>query len=83
MPLSHIIDGYLPYHYTSRMAVTIRKVTVNLPDSLLRAAIQVTGQGITDTIVEGLRELEKREKRSALRQLKGKVQFGLDLKRTR
>lgn len=65
------------------MAVTVRKVTVNLPDSLLRAAIQATGQGITDTIVEGLRELEKREKRSALRQLKGKVQFELDLKKTR
>jgi len=43
----------------------------------------MTGQGITSTVIAGLRELEKRAKRSALRNLKGKVRFKLDLDTSR
>ena len=60
-----------------------KKITVNIPESLLRSAISATGQGITETIVEGLREIEKREKRTALQQLRGKLKLQLDLKGTR
>jgi hypothetical protein len=61
----------------------IRKVTVNLPAEALEAAIRVTGKGITPTILEGLHELDRRGKRSALRALRGKVRFELDLRETR
>ena len=61
----------------------LRKITVNVPADALEAAIRVTGKGITPTIVEGLHEIERRAKRSALRALRGKVRFELDLGETR
>jgi len=61
----------------------VKKVTVNLPVRTLENALRITGKGITSTIVEGLHELERREKRSALRALKGRVHFDLDLEETR
>ena len=65
------------------MTQRLKKITVNLPAERLEAAMQVTGKGITSTLIEGLEELERRHKRSALRQLKGKIRFELDLDRTR
>jgi hypothetical protein len=65
------------------MSSRLRKVTVNIPVETLEAAVRVTGKGITPTIVEGLHELERRAKRSALRTLRGKVRFELDLAETR
>lgn len=61
----------------------LRKVTVNLPAHILENATKLTGKGITPTILEGLQELERRAKRSALRALRGKVRFHLDLEETR
>ena len=61
----------------------VRKITVNLPAKTLEAAMRITGKGVTPTLVEGLEELEKRAKRSALRGLKGKVRFELMLDETR
>lgn len=65
------------------MAPLAKKVTVTLPAELLRTAQRITGKGITPTILDGLLEIERREKRSALRRFKGKVQFALDLEHTR
>ena len=62
---------------------TARKITVNVPADVLADATRVTGKGITDTIIEGLIELRRRDQRSALRRLKGKVRFELDLESTR
>ena len=50
----------------------LRKITVNVPADILADAKQITGKGITDTIIDGLRELQRRNKRSALRRLRGK-----------
>jgi len=61
----------------------VRKITVNIPQSLLQRTQKLTGFGVTETILEGLKELEKREQRSALKALKGKVSLHLDLKRQR
>lgn len=60
-----------------------KKVTVNLPEDLLERAMARTGKGITQTLIEGLAELERRDKRSALRRLRGRVAFDLDLEETR
>lgn len=65
------------------MTEPLKKVTVNLPAKLLDRARAITGRGITDTITLGLEELQRREKRSALRSLRGRVRFDLDLERTR
>ena len=60
-----------------------RKITVNVPVDVLDDATRATGKGVTATVIEGLTELRKREMRSALRRLKGKVRFDLDLDETR
>jgi hypothetical protein len=65
------------------MAEPVKKVTVNIPARLLERAQQSTGLGITETIVSGLEELERKRKRSALRRLRGSVRFELDLEQTR
>ncbi len=65
------------------MSDATKKVTVNLPEDLLDRAMASTGKGITQTLIEGLAELERREKRSALRRLRGRVAFDLDLDETR
>ena len=65
------------------MASRLRKVTVNLPADLVDDAIRITTEGLTATIIAGLQELQRRAKRSALRQLRGKVRVELDLETTR
>ena len=65
------------------MGEAVRKITANLPAKLLERAQETTGLGITETLVAGLEELERSRKRSALRMLRGKVRFELDLAKTR
>ncbi len=50
----------------------LRKMTVNVPADILADAKKITGNGISVTIIDGLRELQRRNKRSALRRLRGK-----------
>ena len=65
------------------MAASPRKITVNVPSDVLDEATRVTGKGVTATVIEGLTELLRRNQRSALRRLKGRVRFELDLGATR
>lgn len=65
------------------MAEPVKKVTVNLPAKLLDGAREKTGLGITETIVRGLEELNRQQKRSALRALRGAIRIELDLDKTR
>ncbi len=65
------------------MGEPVKKITVNVPAKLLNNALESTGQGITETIIAGLIEIEKRERRQSLRLLRGKVAFDLNLDKTR
>lgn len=65
------------------MSPRTRKITVNVPVRVLDNAVKVTGKGVTSTVIEGLEELDRRARRSALRALRGKVRFELDLEDTR
>lgn len=60
-----------------------RKITANLPREALARAQRLTGKGITGTLVEALGALDRESKRTALRRLRGKISFDLDLERTR
>jgi hypothetical protein len=60
-----------------------KKITVNIPAAVLERARVITGRGITETIVEGLLELDRQRKRSVLRSMRGRVRFKLDLTKTR
>ena len=65
------------------MSERVKKITANIPARLLEQAQASTGLGITETIIAGLVELERSQKRSALRGLRGRVRFELNLEQTR
>ena len=69
--------------YAGAMTRAAKKITLNVPEDLLLDAQKMTGLGITETVVLGLEELRRRKKRHALLALRGKVDFDLDLTKTR
>lgn len=57
-----------------------KKVATNIPAELLSEATKLSGLNQTAAIVEGLRELIRREKLQRLIALKGKLSFDYDVK---
>jgi hypothetical protein len=64
-------------------APAIKRVTVNLPAKLLSEAEQVSGRGITETIVQGLELLARRRAYAKALALKGKLRLGINLDSSR
>jgi hypothetical protein len=64
-------------------APAIKRVTVNLPAKLLSEAEQVSGRGITETIVQGLELLARRRAYGKALALKGKLRLDLNLDSSR
>jgi hypothetical protein len=64
-------------------APAIKRVTVNLPARLLSEAEQVSGRGITETIVQGLELLARRRAYAKALALKGKLRLGINLDSSR
>ena len=61
----------------------VKRITANLPAALLDEATEVTGAGITETLVAGL-ELIKRSRAAAkARALNGKLDLDVDLEISR
>ncbi len=60
-----------------------KKITVHVQEELLKKAQKSTGQGITETIRRGLQLVAASESYEALRRLRGKVKFSVDLKSLR
>ena len=56
-----------------------RKITVHVPKELLDRAREQTGQGITETVRQGLRLVAAGQTYRKLRSLRGKVSIELDL----
>ncbi|MGA6982831.1 MAG: hypothetical protein WCC95_23135 [Candidatus Sulfotelmatobacter sp.] len=54
---------------------TARKITVEIPDALLKKAQQASGSGITQTVRTGLQLLAASQAYDRLRQMRGKVRF--------
>lgn len=65
------------------MSERTRKITVNVPARVLGNAVKVTGKGVAPTVIEGLEELDRRAKRSALRALRGKIRLAPNLEDAR
>ena len=61
----------------------VRKITVDVPEELLRRAQQATGQGITGTIRTGLQLVAATGAYEALRRLRGRVRFSVDWRELR
>ena len=60
-----------------------QRITANLPEDLLRAAMQVTGRGITETLVTGLRLVRQSRAHERALALKGKLRLDIDLEKSR
>jgi hypothetical protein len=65
------------------MALPERKITVHVPEDLLDRAQKASGQGITETVRQGLRLVAAGETFRRVAQLRGSVKFSVDLKRLR
>ncbi len=61
----------------------IKRITANLPEDLLQDAIQVTGKGITDTLIEGLRMVRRARAYEKALALRGKINVKIDLEESR
>jgi hypothetical protein len=60
-----------------------RRITANLPEDLLRDAMEVSGKGITDTLVAGLRLVRQSRAHAKAMALRGKIVLDVDLDRSR
>ena len=60
-----------------------RKITVHIPEDLLDRAQKSSGQGITETVRQGLRLVAAGDTFRRVANLRGTVKFSLDLARLR
>lgn len=60
-----------------------QKITVQVPTHHLKAAQELTGEGVTETVREALRVLAARRAQQQLIALRGKVTFALSLEELR
>ena len=60
-----------------------RKITVHIPEELLERAQKSSGQGITETVRQGLRLVAAGETFRRVSKLRGTVKFSVDLARLR
>ena len=60
-----------------------KRITANLPKDLLEEAMKVTKGGITETLVEGLRQVKRRSAYEKAMALKGKINLDIDLENAR
>jgi len=61
------------------IVMTTRRITANLPSDLLDAALEVTGKGITETLIEGLEQVQRRRFYDRALALKGKLRLNIDI----
>jgi hypothetical protein len=57
-----------------------KKITVRVPADLLERARRESGEGITETVRQGLRLVAAEDTYRKLRKLRGKVKVAIDLK---
>ncbi len=60
-----------------------KKVATNIPADLLDEATKITGLNQTSAIVEGLRELIRKEKRRLFLSLEAGIPINYDVKKSR
>ena len=66
-----------------RAVLETRRVTANLPIKLINDACQVTGKGITETLVAGLERVRRSAAAAKARALKGKLRLAIDIETSR
>ena len=60
-----------------------RKITVHVPEDLLDRAQKATGEGLTETVRQGLRLVAAGDVYRRMAKLRGTVKFSIDLAQLR
>lgn len=60
-----------------------KRITANLPESLLEEATRVTGKGITETLVTGLELVRRSRAHGKAAALRGKLVLDVELEAAR
>jgi len=60
-----------------------KRITANLPDTLLQEATAVTGKGITETLIAGLELVRRSRAHAKATALRGRVHLDVDLEASR
>ena len=76
LPLDYGISYGKIYHMKAR---NLKKVTMELPESLVKAALAETKQSLTETVRQGLEILVSRRASKTLAALRGKLDLKIDL----
>lgn len=65
--------------------IATKRITANLPASILDEASQITGTGITETLIQGLKLIKRSSAFEKAKKLHGKLKLdiNLDLSRER
>jgi len=66
-----------------RTKSTARRITANLPEDLLDEALETTGQGITETLIQGLQLVRRSRAYDKGMALKGRLNLDLNLETLR
>ena len=61
------------------MMAGIRKITVHVPEDLLEKAQRETGEGVTETVRQGLTLVAASRAYDRLRRMRGSVRLAIDL----
>lgn len=61
----------------------LKRITANLPEDLLEGAMEMTGKGITETLVEGLRLVQRARAYEKAVALRGKIDLKINLEESR
>lgn len=57
----------------------MRKITVEVPNELLKRVQEFTGEGVTETVRQALQKLDSMRAQRELLQLRGKVKFSMSV----
>jgi hypothetical protein len=57
----------------------IKRITANLPESLIKEATAVTKAGITETLIQGLRMVKRSAAYEKAQAMRGKLDIKVDL----
>ena len=60
-----------------------RKIATNIPAELLDEAVELSGLNQTATIIEGLKELIRKERRKLFLGMEGQIPIEYDIKKSR
>lgn len=81
MVLKNVFENHL--YFMKANSEKIQKVTVHIPQHLLKAALATTHKNITETVKSGLQELARKQAYENLHKSRGKIKFSIDFNKLR